>query len=111
MEIEIPIHTVSVLNTREHNHAKARRAKKHRASAHWAMKAAPKPALPVTVVLTRVAPRELDGDNLQAALKACRDGVADWLGVDDRDPRVTWSYGQRTGKPKTYTVAVEVRPA
>jgi len=30
------------------------------------------------------------------------------LGIDDRDPRVTWTYAQRRGKPKQYAVEVEV---
>lgn len=57
-----------------------------------------RPALPCTVVLTRVAPSNgLDGDNLAGALKGCRDAVADWLGIDDRDPLVRWEYQQRRG--------------
>lgn len=53
----------------------------------------------LVVLLTRVAPRELDSDNLQGALKHVRDGVADALGVDDRDERVTWApCDQRKGK-------------
>jgi hypothetical protein len=64
--------------------------------------------LPLVVTLTRVAPSNgLDGDNLQGSLKACRDGVADWLGVDDRDPRVTWLYEQRRGKEWSVEVHVE----
>jgi hypothetical protein len=63
--------------------------------------------LPCTVTLTRIAPRELDtGDNLPSALKHCRDGIADWLGIDDRDPRVTWVYGQRRGAAKYYGVEI-----
>jgi len=55
----------------------------------------------VVVMLTRIAPSDgLDDDNLRAALKSCRDGVADALGCDDRDPRVEWRYGQRRGKAK-----------
>lgn len=49
------------------------------------------------VTLVRVAARALDDDNLRGALKAVRDGVADALGIDDRDPRVTWSYRQDRG--------------
>ena len=107
--VEIPIRTVSVLNTREHHMARARRAKAHRQAAHWSLVTLKKPALPCTVTLTRIAPRPLDGDNNQAAMKACRDGVADWLGVDDRDPRVTWAYGQRRGAPKHYAVEVAIQ--
>lgn len=57
-----------------------------------------RPPLPCTVVLTRVAPSNgLDTDNLAGALKGCRDAVAHWLGVDDRDPRIVWAYDQRRG--------------
>jgi hypothetical protein len=50
----------------------------------------------------------LDGDNLQSAFKATRDGVADWLGVDDGDPRLDWQYRQRKGAAKVYAVEIEV---
>lgn len=49
------------------------------------------------VTLTRVSPRKLDDDNLQAAFKAVRDEVARWLGIDDGDPRVDWWYAQEKG--------------
>jgi len=67
------------------------------------------PQLPAAVRLTRVAPRPLDDDNLQRALKAVRDGVADWLGVDDRDPRVRWFYAQAVdGRPRYQAARIEV---
>lgn len=110
INVDIPIRTVSVMNTREHHMARARRARLHRQSAHWAMEQLRvRPAFPCTVTLTRIAPRELDGDNLQSALKAARDGVADWLGLDDRDARVTWNYGQRKGPAKQYSVEVTIQ--
>jgi hypothetical protein len=64
--------------------------------------------LPATVVLTRVAPRKLDGDNLQSGFKAVRDGVADWLGVDDGNGLVDWQYAQRSAGAKVYKVEIEV---
>lgn len=68
-----------------------------------------RPALPCTVTLTRIAPSNgLDSDNLLSSMKGCRDQVAAWLGVDDRDPRVTWAYDQRRGKSKQYAVEVAV---
>ena len=67
-----------------------------------------KTVLPVTVVLTRIAPRRLDGDNLQSGFKAVRDGVADWLGVDDGSSLVDWQYFQRSGKAGEYAVEIEV---
>lgn len=85
---------------------KARRVKKEREAMHWAL-LPHRPALPCVVTLTRVAPSAgLDGDNLQGSLKAARDGVADWMKVDDRDPRVTWRYEQRRGRPKQYAVEI-----
>ena len=62
-----------------------------------------------TIVLTRISPRRFDDDNLRAAFKAVRDGVADWLGVADNDPRVTWQYRQERGQPKQHAVRIEVR--
>ncbi len=68
------------------------------------------PALVVT--LTRVAPRALDDDGAVTSLKACRDGVADALGLpNDRDPRVTWRYAQRRGKVREYAVEVRLEAA
>ena len=65
---------------------------------------------PVVIELTRIAPRELDDDNLRPALKSIRDGVTDALGLtDDRDKRLTWEYGQRKGKPRQYAVDVKIK--
>lgn len=108
--IIVPVKTPSVLNLREHWGRKAARAKAHREAA-WAscQYANPRrPALPVVVRLVRISPRKLDGDNLQGALKAVRDGIADWLGVDDGHDAVTWEYGQEQGKPAC--VRVEISP-
>lgn len=64
----------------------------------------------LVVTITRVAPRELDDDNLVGSAKHVRDGVADALGINDRDPRVKWCYAQRKGFPKSYScdVCIEV---
>ena len=60
----------------------------------------------ITVTLTRRAPSNgLDDDNLRPALKAARDAVADALGVDDRDPRITWNYAQMRG-PYAVEIAI-----
>lgn len=104
-----PCRTVSGMNVREHWSVKAMRAKAHRHQAYIELRcAAVTIEVPCKVVLTRVAPRLLDGDNLQASLKNVRDGVADWLKVDDRDARVEWVYAQRKGDPKQYAVEVKV---
>ena len=108
--IEIPIKIESTLNKREHWRTKAARAKKQRAAActwlGWEFGLPINKPLPTVVRLTRIAPRELDDDNLAGGFKSVRDGIADWLGIDDRDPRVKWRYGQIKGKPKEYAVRV-----
>ena len=96
--IPLPLKVVSVANLREHWATKAGRAKVQRTTTAALLKAHKPPKLPITVVLTRVSARQLDTDNLAAAFKACRDGVADWLGVPDNNPGITWEYGQRKGK-------------
>ena len=96
----------SEANGREHWRAKAKRTKAQRLGAYWALwDAGPigidgKP--PITITLTRIAPRKLDSDNLAGGFKAVRDGIADWLGTDDGHESLTWLYAQRTGKPGQY---------
>lgn len=70
------------------------------------------PALPVVVTLTRVAPRPLDAhDNLPASFKHVADGVADYLGTKDSDPRITWRYDQCRGVKGEYAAHVAICPA
>lgn len=74
-------------------------------------KGATPPPLPVVVVMTRIG-AALDDDNLAGALKGVQDAVAHWLGVDDRDPRVSWVRRQekRSGQPRgLQALRVEVR--
>lgn len=109
MRVVLPIKVVSVANLREHWSARAKRANIHRSTAkmmltQWGLH----PELPVTVSLTRIGSKQLDGDNLQSACKAARDGIADWLGLDDADPRIIWVYAQQRGKPGEYGLMVEV---
>lgn len=94
-------------NVREHWRARSRRVKTERSTAAIACLALAYPTQwPVVVRLTRIGPRKLDSDNLQGATKGVRDGVADWLRVDDGDEsRVTWEYAQARGP---YGVRVEL---
>jgi hypothetical protein len=110
IEIFLPIATVSVSNVREHWAMRAARAKAHRQQAYLMTVRLKGLILPATIKIIRVSPRMLDGhDNLRHALKAVVDGIADRLGIDDRDPRVTWEYGQEKGRPKQRGVRLEVR--
>jgi hypothetical protein len=65
-----------------------------------------------TVRLTRVSPRKIDSDGASAAMKAPRDAVAEVLGVDDADERVTWLPVEQAkdGRPRYQAVRIEVWP-
>jgi len=105
----LPIRAESIANRREHWTTRARRAQQHRDTAKWHCIASSttRPTLPCVITLTRIAPRALDAhDNLPISLKNTVDGIADYLGIDDRDPRVRWEYAQRRGEPKQYAVEV-----
>ena len=112
MKITLPLRLRSTMNLREHWAAKAKRMKHQRASASFYCGPLREfHGKHVDVTLTRIAPRPLDGDNLQAAFKAVRDGVADAMGyANDSDPRLMWHYAQARGEPRVYAVTVEVTP-
>lgn len=121
LALEAPVLIQSAANLREHHHAKAKRVAREREAVTVALWAhAGRTGGPVLlashwrllVSFTRMATRLLDDDNLVGGCKASRDAVAAWLGVDDRDPRVTWGYDQRTHKRYAQTpgLLIEVRP-
>jgi hypothetical protein len=105
--VELPLRIESVANKREHWSDRGRRTKMHR----FAAIAVPQHPLPCVVTLIRVAPRKLDGDNLQSGFKALRDGIADRLGVADNDPRIEWRYDQVRGRAKEYAARVKIEAA
>lgn len=107
---EIPVKAVSLTNERVHWKTRARKAKSQRGIGYLyaiqnRIRTLP---LPLEVTFTRIAPRPLDSDNLPPSFKSLRDGIADALGIDDKDPRVEWEYKQTNRKPKEYAVIVEV---
>lgn len=100
---------ISVPNARLNRFKLAAMNKAQRATTKHALQAlALPPAPPLTIVLTRIGPKTLDTDNLAGGFKATRDGVADWLGVDDGHPELDWQYAQRCSGRKTYEVEIEV---
>jgi hypothetical protein len=118
VRVLLPIRTVSLANAHEHWRVRQRRAKAERLQTRIALivmgaeigrDAVPQP--PCQVALTRIAPRDLDSDNLSPSCKSIRDEIAAFLGIDDRDPRVTWVYDQRRGKAREYSVEVEIKAA
>jgi hypothetical protein len=100
-----------------------RRHKQHREAGAMAVRVmfgklasdAPLRAGPWVVTLTRVqAPRgrDLDDDNLAAAFKCFRDGVADGLRVNDGDKaRVRWRYAEERGDRWAVRVRIEALEA
>lgn len=114
LTVEAPMPLPSVANLREHHHAKRRRTMQQRALVGLALRAFARTSSvthgelqrPLVVRMTRAAPRALDDDNCASALKATRDAIAEWLGVDDRDERIVWLVAQ--SKAKKAAVVVEV---
>lgn len=109
--VTLPLKIVSEANQRCHWREKSARVKQHRSTARLMMaaEAGPAPDAPgMIITLTRIAPRELDDDNLASGFKAVRDGVADWLGIDDGSKRLRWLYAQRKGRPGQYAAEVHV---
>jgi hypothetical protein len=107
LRFAIPGRAKSAPNLREHWAAKARRVQTERRKA---MTLCPRwPGGPLLVVtLCRYGVRQLDSDNLQAALKATRDGIAARLKVDDATPLVDWRYAQAVCRPGEERVEVVV---
>ena len=106
----LPLHIVSEANQRGHWSKSASRKALHRNTARCIMQSHARPSHggPITITLTRIAPRQLDDDNLASGFKSARDGVADWLGIDDGDKRLTWRYAQRRGAAGQYCADVVV---
>ena len=115
---KVPVRLVNALNQREHWAVKAKRAREQRGAAAAAMISA-RPGWvfdcdlvaagdpPITVTITRRGGRRMDDDGLTASAKHVRDGVADWLGIDDGDPRLTWIVKQDKAPRGQHWVDVE----
>lgn len=97
--ITVPLRTVPGLNAREHFRVKAKRTKAERQMVGWSLAGKPRPPIPCSVRLTRVSPGSgCDDDNLVGAMKAVRDEIAAWLGVDDKHRnQVRYVYEQKRG--------------
>lgn len=54
---------------------------------------------PTAITLVRIAARRFDDDNLQAAFKSARDGVADAFNLRDDAKHLSWRYAQEKPMP------------
>lgn len=107
--ITIPLKTISTANARLNRFKLAAMTKSQRSITQHALATyANPPTPPMSIVITRIGPKALDSDNLAISQKGVRDGVADWLGVDDGHPQLDWQYTQRAAGPKVYAVEIEV---
>lgn len=107
----IPVRIYSEANLREHWRKKAKRVKSQRDAACLLTKQAFGWRMPHgrwAFTLIRIAPRELDTDNLARSMKAIRDGIADALNIDDGDSQHLWVCDQEQGIPKVHQVRVEI---
>lgn len=109
----LPAVLPSAANLREHHYARASRTKKARAAAFNSVPPSlrgaflkPTPPKGLVVLMVRQAPRLIDSDNCATALKGHRDGIADALGVNDRDARVVWETAQERCSTPTLRVVV-----
>lgn len=104
-EYTIPVKIVSEANCRDHWRKKAKRVQQQRDAAMlltrdgWNSSAIPLPPWRITMIrIIGKRQRPYDGDNLQRALKAVRDGIAKALEVDDMDKSIggaiEWRYEQ-----------------
>lgn len=114
IELTIPLKIESEMNTSSGSRfAKYQRFKKQKQTVAFALslhrqELADLVLRNIVVTLTRIGPRDLDGDNLQSGFKGVRDCVADALGRNDNDPSIEWLYGQRRGRPREYAFTVTI---
>lgn len=103
---------VSEANAHEHWRVRAKRAKSQRTTVAMVLRSmvAPVPKLPLDVTIVRTAPGRLDSDNLQGSGKHVRDGVADFIGVDDGNPGYRWNVEQTCAGRGVYSVTIKLTP-
>lgn len=126
--VEIPLVLPNESNLRgagRNPFAASRRSKAQRDAVRWAL-ASPLRSSglldrhggllgPVTITITRLAPRSYDDDGTVNCAKHVRDEIAASLGLrSDRDARVRWAYGHGRplvrGNARVPGVRIEIRP-
>lgn len=106
-DVFVPLRTRNPLNNRSHWRVVSRVSKTARSTTVIFCRGKLTTTRPAVILLTRHSPGEMDDDNVAAALKPVRDGVADVFGCDDsRKSGLTFKYAQ--AKSKEHGVRVQV---
>jgi len=115
--LQVPFYLPSAANFRGHTRDRKRTkriAHQRGETVLFLRSKAKKPRVPgARITLARIAPRGLDeDDNLPMSLKHIRDGVCQWLGVDDkRREVVSFTYVQwKHAQPHTYGCQIHIHP-
>lgn len=118
--VEVPLRLYSEANKSGHWSSAYKRKKQQKQSVILYLQANYVPRLTkrMNIILTRIAPRDLDAqDNLPAAFKHIIDAIASYLipglapGRADGDDRISWTFKQEKGKPKTYGIRIQISEA
>jgi len=114
LDIELPIPTVSEANNTDHWSIKSKRKKIQKLLIKSSFnRLSPIIIIPCHVILTRLASRDLDDDNLVSAFKTVRDAIADYIrpglapGRADDHKGITWVYKQE--RAKTRGVRIQIK--
>jgi len=106
------IKLVNGANAREHWGTRKKRAKEQREAAHYTLLSEfgkVPPSLPLRVTITRLSKGKMDDDGLTISAKHIRDGIADWVGVDDGSSGYTWVVEQEISKSWGVRIRIERR--
>ncbi len=112
----LPLKTASEANSSEHwtKKAKRHRLQKQKIKAVL-LSERPQIAIPCAIVLTRIAPRQLDShDNLATSMKYVSDALAEFLvpgkapGRADDCKEIVWAYKQEKGGVREYAIRIEI---
>jgi hypothetical protein len=95
--IMLPVQLPSLANSRLHWADRSRAVRPIREAGYLAVKSLlvrHTICIPSCVITMTRFGRKLDDDNLATACKPLRDGIADALGINDRDKRIKWLTAQ-----------------
>lgn len=115
VSFSVPVKILSEANNTDHwSKKKARKDEtRKKIKLKWLVIGSPTVKLPCIIKITRIAPRELDFDNLVYSMRNITNIIADLLipglapGRADGDKRLKFEYLQRK-IPKTYSVEIEI---